>query len=128
MLFLSSPVGRPDGPTLPAGSRDRTRPGPETAGSIPFVHLEEGTMRRILIAVIGVAALAGCGKKPETQAAADSASRDIQLPKPDSAVALNDKPPSPPPEPAPAVQSKAPPARRSSAARPEAPAAPAPAP
>ena len=90
-------------------------------------------MRKILIAVIGLAAIGGCARKPETQAAVDSTSRNIQLPKSDSAVALNDRPPAPPEAP-PAAATKqvtprraAPPARRSSASRAEAPPLPAPA-
>src|ERR1051325_8398690 len=61
-----------------------------------FAHAREGIMRKILIAVIGLAAVGGCARKPETQAAVDSTSRNIQLPKPDSAVALNDRPAAPP--------------------------------
>ncbi len=49
-------------------------------------------MRRILIVLAGVGALAGCGRKDSQAIAADSASRDIQLPAPDSTVALNDVP------------------------------------
>ena len=55
-------------------------------------------MNRLLIALLGAATLAGCAKKPQASAAADSAAgRDIQLPKPDTTVALNDRPaPAPP--------------------------------
>jgi len=91
-------------------------------------------MRKILFSVIGVAALAGCSSKPETQAAADSTSRNIQLPKADSAVALNDAPKNAQPQAGLAPPPKTPPARRSSASnaapppRPAPGAAPAPAP
>src|SRR5262245_51421996 len=55
-------------------------------------------MKQLMIAVAAAAVLSACAKKPETQAAADSAaSRDIQLPKPDSTVALNDRPAATPP-------------------------------
>lgn len=60
-------------------------------------------MRQILIALVGTVALAGCGRKPDQQAAADSASRDIQLPRPESTVAVNDQPVTPAPAPAPAA-------------------------
>ncbi|HEX7024494.1 MAG TPA: hypothetical protein VF187_06725, partial [Gemmatimonadales bacterium] len=53
-------------------------------------------MRRILIALAGAGLLAGCGRKDQAQLAADSASRDIQLPAPDSMQALNDAPATPP--------------------------------
>ena len=53
-------------------------------------------MRRILIALAGAGLLAGCGRKDQAQLAADSASRDIQLPAPDSMQALNDAPVTPP--------------------------------
>ena len=52
-------------------------------------------MRRILTVVAGAAILAGCGGGDNQQAAADSAARDIQLPAPDSTVALNDVPAAP---------------------------------
>lgn len=66
-------------------------------------------MRRILIALVGAGVLAGCGRKDDEAIAADTLSRDIQLPKPDSTVALNDVPAAPtrtdtvylPPPPAP---------------------------
>src|SRR5881296_1406066 len=79
-------------------------PGPRRQARL--VHAREGIMRKILIAVIGLAAIGGCARKPETQAAVDSTSRNIQLPKPDSAVALNDRPPAPPEAP-PAAAAKA---------------------
>ena len=52
-------------------------------------------MRRILTVFTGAAILAGCGGGDNQQAAADSAARDIQLPAPDSTVALNDVPAAP---------------------------------
>ena len=52
-------------------------------------------MRRILTVFTGAAILAGCGGGDNQQAAADSLSRDIQLPAPDSTVALNDAPAAP---------------------------------
>src|SRR5688572_23870242 len=52
-------------------------------------------MRRILTVITGAAILAGCGGGDNQQAAADSAARDIQLPAPDSTVALNDAPAAP---------------------------------
>jgi hypothetical protein len=57
-------------------------------------------MRKVLIAMLGAATLAGCARKPQTSAAADSTGRDIQLPRPDSTLALNDRP-APAPAPAP---------------------------
>lgn len=50
-------------------------------------------MRRILIVLAGAGVLAGCGSKDNQEVAADSLSRDIQLPRPDSTVVLNDAPP-----------------------------------
>ena len=66
-------------------------------------------MRRILIVLVSAGVLAGCGRKDDEAVAADTLSRDIQLPKPDSTVALNDVPAAPtrtdtvylPPPPAP---------------------------
>ena len=86
-------------------------------------------MKRIMIVLAAAAALSGCAKKPETQAAADSAaSRDIQLPRPDSTVALNDRPaPVPPAAPTTPPPRRTPPAQPSPAPAPPA-AAPAPAP
>lgn len=52
-------------------------------------------MRRILIVLAGAGALAGCGRKDDAAIAADSAARDIQLPRPDSTVALSDVPAAP---------------------------------
>ena len=52
-------------------------------------------MRRILTVVAGAAILAGCGGRDDQQVAADSLARDIQLPAPDSTVALNDVPAAP---------------------------------
>jgi hypothetical protein len=50
-------------------------------------------MRNILIVLAGAGVLAGCGRKDNQDVAADSLSRDIQLPRPDSTVVLNDAPP-----------------------------------
>ena len=52
-------------------------------------------MRRMLTAFAGAALLAGCGGKDNQEVAADSLARDIQLPAPDSTVALNDVPATP---------------------------------
>lgn len=52
-------------------------------------------MRPSSIVLTGVLILAACGKK-DSQVAQDSTSRDIQLPAPDSTVALNDAPATPP--------------------------------
>ncbi|NOT10022.1 MAG: hypothetical protein HOP28_17655 [Gemmatimonadales bacterium] len=79
-------------------------------------------MAKVIIALLGAATLAACGGKRESQAAADSAARDTQLPSPDSTVAINDAP-SPAPRPAP-TKSPAAPAPRPSPP----PAAPTPAP
>jgi len=49
-------------------------------------------MQKTLIALASAGLLFGCGKKDNAQLGADSASRDIQLPAPDSTVALNDAP------------------------------------
>ncbi|HEV8149213.1 MAG TPA: hypothetical protein VGP61_03420 [Gemmatimonadales bacterium] len=58
-------------------------------------------MRQVLILLAGAAALMSCARKPPGYAATDStAAREIQLPRTDSTVALNDRPI--PPEPAPA--------------------------
>jgi hypothetical protein len=55
-------------------------------------------MKQLFIVLAAATVLSACAKKPETQAATDSAaSRDIQLPKPDSTVALNDRPAATPP-------------------------------
>jgi len=87
-------------------------------------------MRRILIALAGVVAAASCARKPDTSASLDSAaSRDIQLPRPDSTVALNDRP-APVPAPAPATRppARTPPPAAPPAASPSPAPAPAPAP
>lgn len=65
-------------------------------------------MKQVLIILVGAAALASCARKPQTYTATDSATaRQIQLPRTDSTLALNDRP-IPPPEPAPAPR-RAPP-------------------
>jgi hypothetical protein len=82
-------------------------------------------MRAFLIALVGAAAVAACGgDRDETQLAADSVARDIQLPPVDTTVPINDAPVATP-SPAPATQ---PPARRSPSPPPAATPAPAPAP
>jgi hypothetical protein len=81
-------------------------------------------MRAFLIALAGAAAVAACGgDRDETQLAADSVARDIQLPPVDTTVPINDAPVATP-SPAPATR---PPARRSPSPPPPA-ATPAPAP
>lgn len=81
-------------------------------------------MRAFFIALVGAAAVAACGgNRDETQLAADSAARDIQLPPVDTTVPINDAPVATP-SPAPATQ---PPARRNPSPPPPA-ATPAPAP
>jgi len=85
-------------------------------------------MNKVLIALLGAATLAGCAKKPQASAAADSAAgRDIQLPKPDTTVALNDRPaPAPAPPHASGSESRRTPPRPSPVPAP-APVTPAPA-
>lgn len=63
-------------------------------------------MRQVLIAVLGAVTLAGCNRKPDAAAVADSAARDIQLPSTDSTLALNDRPAPTPPAPAPLPPSR----------------------
>jgi hypothetical protein len=82
-------------------------------------------MRAIFTALVGAAAIAACGgDRDETQLAADSVARDIQLPPVDTTVPINDAPVATP-SPAPATQ---PPARRNPSPPPAASPAPAPAP
>ncbi len=50
-------------------------------------------MRQFCLVLVGAAVVAACGDKKAEQAAADSAARDIQIPAPDSTVALNDPSP-----------------------------------
>jgi len=84
-------------------------------------------MRTVLFALLGGAALGGCGRKPDSSAAADT-TRSIQLPAPDSTVALNDRPaPSPAPSPVPPPRTTPPPRPAPAPAAAPAP-APAPAP
>ena len=94
-------------------------------------------MRRILIVLAGAGALAGCGRKGTQDVAADSLSRDIQLPRPDSTVVLNDVPAPPTrtdtvylkaPSPAPAPNRRPPPAAAPAPAPAPVTVAPAPAP
>jgi hypothetical protein len=81
-------------------------------------------MRAFFIALVGAAAVAACGgDRDETQLAADSVARDIQLPPVDTTVPINDAPVATP-SPSPATQ---PPVRRSPSPPPPA-ATPAPAP
>ena len=89
-------------------------------------------MQKTLVALASAGLLFGCGKKDNAQVGADSASRDIQLPAPDSTVALNDAPSNKKdtvfvavPTPAPAPRPAAP---RPSPAPAPSPASPAPAP
>lgn len=49
-------------------------------------------MRQFFVLLMGAAVVAACGDKKAEQLAADSAARDIQIPAPDSTVALNDTP------------------------------------
>lgn len=82
-------------------------------------------MRKAFIVLLGAAMVAGCGGRDQTQAAADSAARDIELPAADTTVTLSDQPA---PGAAPATPAPAP---RPPAARPTRPSpspAPAPAP
>ncbi len=65
-------------------------------------------MRATIIALLGVASLAACGGRDQTQLAADSTARDIQLPPADTSVPINDQPATP----APAPEASRPPARR----------------
>jgi hypothetical protein len=91
-------------------------------------------MRQFCLVLVGAAVVAACGDKKAEQAAADSAARDIQIPAPDSTVALNDPSPnrvdtvylqkSPAPRPRPPAGQPAPPP----AAAPSPAPAPAPAP
>lgn len=52
-------------------------------------------MRQFCFLLMGAAVVAACGDKKADQLAADSAARDIQIPAPDSTVALNDTPATP---------------------------------
>lgn len=80
-------------------------------------------MTKALITLGAAALFASCAKKPESAAVTDSAAvRDIQLPRPDSTVALNDRPVPPPPAPV------STPRRTTPAPRPAPAPAPAPAP
>jgi len=87
-------------------------------------------MRRTLIVLAGAMAAASCARKPDTSASLDSAaSRDIQLPRPDSTVALNDRPaPVPAPAPANRPPARTPPPPAPPAASPSPAPSPAPAP
>jgi hypothetical protein len=87
-------------------------------------------MQKSFIAVFALAALVGCGKKDQQQAAADSLSRDLQLAPAESTTALNDRPSAQPETPAPS--SPAPSTSKPAAPKPKptspAPATPRPAP
>jgi hypothetical protein len=83
-------------------------------------------MRQISFALLGAALVAGCGDRTSDQAAIDSAARDIQIPAPDSTVALNDAPATP--ERVDTVYLQRPPAPRPSAPRPSPPPAATPSP
>jgi len=90
-------------------------------------------MKQLCLVLVGAAVVAACGDKRAEQAAADSAARDIQIPAPDSTVALNDPSPNrvdtvylqktPAPRP-PAARPAPPPAASPSPAPAPAPAAP----
>lgn len=81
-------------------------------------------MRAFILSLVGAAAVAACGGEPDqTQLAADSVARDIQLPPVDTTVPINDAPAATP-SPAPATP---PPARRTPSPPPPA-VTPAPAP
>lgn len=54
-------------------------------------------MQKSLTAVLALAMLAGCGKKDQQDASADSLARDLQLAPAESSTALNDRPASTPP-------------------------------
>lgn len=82
-------------------------------------------MQKSFLAVFALAALVGCGKKDQQQAAADSLSRDLQLAPAESTTALNDRPAPEPATPAPSTPKPA--APKPKPANP-APAAPRPAP
>ena len=67
-------------------------------------------MRQVLIALAGAAVLSACARKPESSAVSDTTGRSIQLPAPDSTLALNDRPaPAPAPAPAPTSRPTRPP-------------------
>lgn len=58
-------------------------------------------MQKSFTAILALAVLAGCGRKDQQQAAADSLSRDLQLAPAESTTALNDRPAPQPENPAP---------------------------
>src|SRR6185369_5432029 len=90
---------------------------------------KEGSMSRMVLATLTLAALAACGRGDRSDvASADSLNRDLQLAPVDTSAALNDPPtadtatPTPPATPAPAPTAKPKPKPK------PAPAAPAPTP
>ena len=85
-------------------------------------------MRNLVIVLAGAAALAGCGQRDRQDVAADSASRDIQLPRPESTVALSDVPAAPARTDTVYLQAPSPTRRRPPAAAPAPAASPTPAP
>jgi hypothetical protein len=59
----------------------------------PASHIKEASMSRTLIAMLGLAAIAACGRGDRGQTAtADSLSRDLQLAPVDTTAELNDRP------------------------------------
>lgn len=82
-------------------------------------------MQKSIAAALMLAVLAGCGKKDQQTAAADSLSRDLQLAPAESTTALNDRPAEAPPTATPAPSTPAPAAPKPAAPKPK-PSAPAP--
>jgi hypothetical protein len=85
-------------------------------------------MRNLVIVLAGALAVAGCGQRDRQDVAADSASRDIQLPRPESTVALSDAPAAPTRTDTVYLKAPTPAPRRPAAAAPAASPTPAPAP
>jgi hypothetical protein len=85
-------------------------------------------MRNFVIVLTGALAVAGCGQRDRQDVAADSASRDIQLPRPESTVALSDAPAAPTRTDTVYLKAPTPAPRRPPAAAPAASPTPAPAP
>jgi hypothetical protein len=83
-------------------------------------------MQKSLAAALMLAVLAGCGKKDQQTAAADSLSRDLQLAPAESTTALNDRPAETPPKTAPSNPAPSAPKPKPTAPAPSKPAAPAP--
>lgn len=83
-------------------------------------------MQKSIAAALTLAVLAGCAKKDQQTAAADSLSRDLQLAPAESTTALNDRPAEKPPTAAPTSPAPSAPKPRPTAPAPSKPAAPAP--